>query len=263
MAFREFDSAHLARFNSATSSEFLSAYESFVDAQILKQNAEPAHKAIAPSSFRCDRRSWFRLRGTIPDVAPTADYELEWAAQMGTACHRVIQSNLIAMLGPNWISVSDYLRNHATTLNWKYTLTPAEDSSETFVEIQDPPIRFACDGIVFWAGKFWLLEIKSLDHGSWNDLTDPKDEHADQVRCYATYLGLDGVLFMYVDRQYGRIKCYEVAIHKYEKQDILRRVDRIIQYVDANLAPAGLPKGDKWCSPSYCPYYKKCNEYGR
>ena len=155
MAFREFDSAHLARFNSATSSEFLSAYESFVDAQILKQNAEPAHKAIAPSSFRCDRRSWFRLRGTIPDAAPTADYELEWAAQMGTACHRVIQSNLIAMLGPNWISVSDYLRNHATTLNWKYTLTPAEDSSETFVEIQDPPIRFACDGIVFWAGKFW------------------------------------------------------------------------------------------------------------
>ena len=267
MAFRGINSAALARFNSSTSSEFLSAYEGFVDAQILADAAEPSSQTIAPSSFRCDRRTWFRLRGTLPDVAPSADYELNWAAEMGTACHRIIQSNLIRMLGTDWIPVSDYIQHLRQTnpaaLPYVYSFTPAEDSAETLIEIESPPIRFACDGVVRLNDRYYLLEIKSVDHGTWSDLTDPKHEHRDQVECYATYLGLSGVLFMYVDRMYGRIKCYETEVKDHQKSRILARVSAIMDSVTTNIAPAGLPKGDKWCSAAYCPYYKKCSEYGR
>lgn len=261
MAFREFNPLHLARFNSSASSELLSVYETFVDAQIAADVAELPHRTFAPSSFRCDRKSWFRLRGTQPDAAPTPDRELDWISKMGTACHRVIQNNLIRALGNSWIPVDKYLAT--VQIPYQYKLTPAEDSSETYVEIVDPPIRFACDGIIWLQGEYWLFEIKSLDHGTWNDLTDPLDEHADQVKCYATYLNLSKVLFMYVDRQYGTIKCYQVTILSTHKAEILQRVDNVMKMVEMNLAPKGLPKGDKWCTPSYCPYYKKCAEYGR
>ena len=36
-----------------------------------------------------------------------------------------------------------------------------------------------------------------------------------------------------------------------------------MEMVDKNLAPPALPKGDSWCTPNMCPYYKRCEEYGR
>ena len=44
MGFRGVDFAHLARFNSATSSEILEFYETFVDNKILAELAEPDYE---------------------------------------------------------------------------------------------------------------------------------------------------------------------------------------------------------------------------
>jgi hypothetical protein len=38
---------------------------------------------------------------------------------------------------------------------------------------------------------------------------------------------------------------------------------KVMEYVDANIAPEGLDKGDPDCSQNMCPYYKKCQEWGR
>ena len=73
MAFRTANFAHLAKFNSAASSDFIDLYESIVDRRITARNAEPKHKTFAPSSFRCPRVSWFRLRGVQPDAVSTPD----------------------------------------------------------------------------------------------------------------------------------------------------------------------------------------------
>lgn len=261
MAFRAFNPSGLARFNSATSSNLLSAYENHVSAQLIFDRNQTPHRAIAPSSFRCPRRSWFRLRGTKPDQVTEIDYELEFTARAGTAFHRMIQSDLKDMLGDNWVSVDDWVARQQ--FDYKYTLTPAEDSLETFVEIEYPPIRFACDGIIFWENKYWLLEIKTIDNILFKALDEPREEHEAQVTCYATYLNLDGVLFMYLDRWYGRIKCYEVDIPEYRKADIRSKVAQLLDLTKSNLVPDPLPKGDKWCSTQYCPYFKTCGEYGR
>ena len=259
MSFREFNPAHLARFNSSASCEFLSAYETHVDAQILAEASQPSHRTFAPSQFRCDRRSWFRIRGVQPDVPQVPDRETDFAAKLGTACHRILQTAIADMLGDDWISLDRWFALNPP--KYEYTLTPAEDSLETFVEIINPPIRFACDGIIRWMGKYYLLEIKSHDFAVWNQLTDPRAEHIDQVTCYATELGLDGVLFLYIDRQFGNIKCYEYTVPEYDKANIVHRMAKVMQAVEDNLAPEGLPKGDKYCTPTYCPYYQKCKEY--
>lgn len=260
MAFRSMNIAHIAKFNSATSSEFLSAYETFVNDKISAGAGTP-HKTFAPSSFRCNRRSWFRLRGTTPDTIKNPDPTLQFTADVGTACHRIIQSNLKELLKDDWIDVKDYMST--IKCPYEYVLTQSEDSLETQIEFKDPPIRFACDGILRWNGKYVMLEIKTSEFSSWNDLCDPKEEHIDQIKCYATLLQFDTVLVLYQERQYGGLKCYEMHIKEPERDEVINRMRYVQDMVKKNLAPEGLPVGDKWCSENYCPYYKKCQEYGR
>lgn len=264
MAFTVHEFDHLAAFNSAASSELLSKYDKYADEKSLEEAMSKPHKTFAPSSFRCDRRSWFRLRGVDPDEVSVPDRVLDFSAYIGTACHRLIQSNLKELLGTDWVNVSDYLRGeYCSVPDFNYTCEIEDNGLETLVEISDPPVRFACDGIIRNNDKLYLLEIKSSEFNSWRDLTDPKPQHIDQVECYCTLLGLSDVLFIYIDRMYGGMKCYEYSVVDYKKRDILSRFRKVQEAVRTNLAPDPLPKGDMWCNANWCPYYKKCGEYGR
>lgn len=262
MSFQAWDNRHIARFNSSVSSEILDFYETNLKDKSLDDLSKPYHRSFAPSSFRCDRRSWFRLRGVTPDVPKTLDYQLQFSADIGTACHRILQRNLSKFLGDDWIDVRQYLKS--INPEYKYTVTKDEDSLEYFIEISDPwPIRFACDGVIRWKGKLYLLEIKTADFESWRNLTDPKDQHVDQVKCYASLMKLQGVLFVYQDRSYGGLKCYEVSVSEKDSESVFYRLSYVMDMVSKNLAPEPLPKGDPWCTANMCPYYKKCAEYGR
>lgn len=265
MAFRSWEPQHIARFNSAASSDFLDFYEDYVDSSMKADAARPSSKTFAASSFRCDRKSWFRLRGVQPDAVKEPDRTLQFTADIGTACHRIIQNNLKNSLGDNWLSVSKYLNElELTETKFVYELKEDEDGLETLVKVVDPyPIRFACDGLIRWNDKLYLLEIKTSEFSSWNDMTDPKQEHIDQVKCYATLLHLENVLFLYQDRQYGGFKCYEFKVTPADKQQVIDRFEHVMNCVKTNLAPDPLPKGDKWCNIGMCLYYNKCKEYGR
>ena len=260
MSFRSANFAHLARFNSAVSSDFLNFYENFVDSKIAEKNSEPSHKTFAPSGFRCKRKMWFRLRGTEPDQLKQVDRVLNFTAEIGTACHKIIQSNLKEALQDDWIPVDRYLQEHP--IPYDYTLKQDDDGLETKIEILDPPIRFACDGIIRWKGKLYLLEIKTSEYSSFDELTDPKSEHVMQVKCYTTLLGLSGVLFMYQDRQYGSLKVYEMHVSDADKQMVTNTMKYVQDMAEANLAPERLPYDDPWCNPSRCQYYRKCKEWG-
>lgn len=256
MAFKSIDT-HLAKFNSAFSSEFLDKYEAFVDSQILARRSEKKKQTFAPSSMYCPLQQWFRLRGAEPDEIETADKALEFTAVMGTACHEEIQRNLSQLYGSNWLNVGDYIK----TIYPEGTYTVTNNGFETLIEFFNPPVRFAVDGLIQFPGEKILLEIKSSDHGSFIELTDPKPKHIYQAKTYCALLKVDRIIFMYQDRQYGDIKCFEVRVPQYEKDAILKQMTEIQEMVDANLAPEGLPKGDSRCSSNMCPYYKKCKSW--
>lgn len=259
MAFQKVSFNRLAPFNSAASSELLDKYDSHVNAKLVERASQPQNRTFFPSAFRCNRRSWFKLRGVEPDGVSEPDRVLEFAAEIGTACHRILQTNLREALGDNWIDVGSYLQTLELPGECKWE--SRDDGLETLVSMTTPPVRFACDGLIRLNDSIYLLEIKSSEYGSWNDLTDPKQHHIDQVNCYATLLQVDSVLFIYIDRQYGGLKCYEHRVSEGDRQSILDRFVYVMSMVDKNLAPEGLPVGDHWCSPSYCPYHKTCQQY--
>ena len=266
MAFKSLGIEHLTRFNSAISSDFLTEYEDAWKTEVLLHDSSLPSKTFAPSSFRCKRRSWFRLRGVIPDVPKEADLKLDFSAQIGTACHRVIQSRLKDILGDNWISPTEYINLHTNDLLFsvdRYKVHPNDDNLESKIEIDVPPIHFACDGIISIEDKIYLLEIKTCEFSTWDSLTEAKSEHIDQIKCYCALLGIHDVLMLYQDRYYGGIKCFESHVSNADMQHTKDTMLDILDAVQTNIAPEGLPVGDKWCSPSMCPYYKKCQEYGR
>lgn len=147
----------------------------------------------------------------------------------------------------------------SVTRPYKYTCT--KSGFETRVEIEDPPIKFAPDGIIRYKDKIRLLEIKSSEYTSFDKLTAPKPQHIDQVTTYGTLLGISDCLFLYVDRQYGGYKCYEYTISNDAMNSTWYMFREVQDYVSRNIAPPKLPTGDIWCSPSRCRYYTKCKEW--
>lgn len=258
MGFQSIESLHKARFNSSSSCEFLDLYEQALDESILAEEEDTPSKTFAPSQIRCKRISWFRLRGVAPEKEKVVDRTMSFTAQVGTACHQTIQEILSKKLGKDWIDVSEYIK----WMGLPYKYTCYNRGYETKVEIFEPvPIKFAPDGIIFWKGKYWLLEIKTSDYQSFEKLTDIKPQHLDQVRCYCTLLRLNNALVLYQDRVNGTFKCYEVKITKDDMNQVWSMFSEVQDAVAKNIPPAKLPKGDTWCTPSRCRYFYKCKEW--
>ena len=55
---------------------------------------------------------------------------------------------------------------------------------------------------------------------------------------------------------------YEVRVSDIVKSNTLKEIQEVEEAVKSNLPPDKLPAGDAWCSPSQCPYYKVCKEWG-
>lgn len=256
MSFQSIDNFRLARFNSSFSSDFLDFYETSLDNFIRSEESEKPSQTFAPSSIRCKRVSWFRLRGVAPEAEAKVDRALQFTADIGTACHHIIQSTLINSLKEDWLDVKEYL----SRLNPPYKYSCEQLGFETRISIVDPPIKFAPDGIIRFKGEEVLFEIKSCEHNSFEKLSDIKPNHLDQVKCYCTLLHLHRALVMYIDRQYGDIKCYEVIVKDSDMRDIWNMFKEVQECVKNNIAPPK-PKDTRYCTPSYCRYYNRCKEW--
>ena len=263
MAFRSLGQQSISRFNSFNSMDLLESMESFLDQKILESSLHKPSQTIAPSSSRCDRHSWFRLRGTEPDVPKRLDRPLDFKAKLGTAIHSIVQQQLKSMLGNNWIDVTTYLQTSSITDRYQINANDDETSLETRIEFLDIPVRFACDGIIRWNDQIYLIEIKTCETSTFKELHDVRSIHVDQIKFYASLLHIQKVLVIYIDRGYGDIKCYEVTLTNEEIQSIRDRIDRIVILSKQNIAPDPLPAGDSMCNSSYCRYYKKCKDWGR
>lgn len=264
MAFRSANmTAHMIKFNSATSSDFLAMYTDTIQSELQAEAAELPHRTFAPSQMRCDRISWFRLRGTEPDSVPNVDATLSFTAEIGTACHETIQNRLMTVLGNDWIPVQSWIDSNPEYFS-EYDMDIETKGYESLINLRSPyPVRFACDGIIRFNNKIYLLEIKTAEFSSLNELTRPKDKHMDQVKCYSTLMHIPDVLFLYQDRNYGELKCFEVNFSNVEWQEVRTKMDNVLQAVQSNIAPEGLPVGDPDCSSSMCKYFKKCKTWGR
>ena len=244
-----------ANFNSDASYELVTLYEEALKSEIRAECARPSSRTFAPSAMRCKRKSWFRLRGTKPDFLQEPDLGLDHTATVGTALHAHIQGLLSRALGADWIDVEWFLNEYP--IPYKYKLT--KNGYETLVEIENPPIKFACDGILRMKSCYYLFEIKSSEYNSFLDLKETKAHHKDQIKTYSTILNIPHVLTLYIDRLYGKVKAFEFGVSGAEMSQVKQDMVYVMQMAEANIAPERLPIGDYMCSN--CEYKLKCKEW--
>lgn len=170
---------------------------------------------------------------------------------------------MIKSLGGDWIPVKQWVSMNPNLFS-EYDMEITSKGYESLINLKKPyPVRFACDGIIRFEDKVRLLEIKTVKSSSLDDLTEPKEKHLVQVKCYSTLLHIPDVIFLYQDRQFGSLKCFELTIKPYEQSDMRKKMDNVMYLAEVNIAPEGLPKNDPDCTPNMCPYYSKCAEWGR
>ena len=260
MAFKkavDVESAKKTTSNSSEASRFLDMYKQNVRDGLLSYPHVPS-KSFAPSSLRCMRQQWFRLRGTKPDLYAEPDVTLDFIADIGTHCHENIQSNLEKFLGEDWLDVESYLESQ----DIPYSYSCEKHGHETRIKVDYPPVKFACDGLIRFGSTVYLLEIKTSERKSMESLVMPKQEHLDQIKCYCTLLNVKDAMVMYQDRQYGSLKCFTYRLSDSDRSSILNTFSDVERYVNSNIVPPALPVGDKWCNSSYCRYFKTCRKWG-
>lgn len=222
---------------------------------IREQSARVKSRTFAPSAMRCLRKQWFRLRGAEPDFIEDPDIGLNFRAEVGTARHIAIQTRLQKALGKDWISVRDYLTESGIDIDCEIS----ENGMESLVEVKYPPIKFAVDGIVRIDGRVFLLEIKTTDYSAFEQMTQQKKVHEDQVILYSSILGIRDVLFLYEDRQNGGIKSFQYRVSENDVAIAKAKMQSVMEMSERNIAPERLPKSDYMCSN--CEYARKCQEW--
>lgn len=244
-------------YNSKLSANFKTMYENIVYEKYKQSEESKPSQTFAPSSFRCNRLSFFRLRGIDPDPVTSIDVPLEFSAMIGTACHREIQHNLKYNIGKQWIAVPEYLQVHK--ISHEYSINNCSEF-ETQLEFFNPPVKFSCDGLIQIGDCIYLLEIKTCDSNSFKNLSGPKPQHIDQIKCYCSLLEINDAIVLYQDRVYGNIKCFEIKVSQSEMDEIFKRMEYVLDCVKSNIAPPGLDKSDYWCT--YCKYKNRCKQWG-
>ena len=259
MAFKKLSNIVVPNFNSAISCEFLSICQSSIKDSIRHKNTEAKQQSFAPSSMRCKRISWFRLNGyATDDSEDSVNMTLSFSSMLGIAIHEYLQNSLCRCDSEtfHWINVDHWIRNHCD-----YECECEVSGLESKVKIINPPITFACDGIIQIKNRYFILEIKSISSKEFVSLDTPRYYHEDQVKVYSTFLNIPNILFLYVDRTFGEMKCFEYEVSKQDMQDVRQNVDEVLEYFRLGLAPDKLPKGDRNCTPSMCLYYHLCKKF--
>jgi CRISPR/Cas system-associated exonuclease Cas4 (RecB family) len=245
--------------------DFGTAFVNAMDLAI-KEAGKPRRSKpnIKPSKAGCLRQMYYILVEAPVDGKETVDPNMYLIQKDGTYMHTVLQEILagaknqgIEMLDPEAEIVKARQQGIDTIV---IPSTHADDSPyEIHCYNRTYGISFKFDGMGIFMKKKFILEIKNEDHYKFLKRAQPEPEHiAPQGTMYSLCLGVNYVLFIYVNRNYKRRKAYLVEITESMRQNQLDRI-KLVRYASKKgLVP--IKEVSKTCR--YCNYKKLCKTHG-
>lgn len=215
----------------------------------------PVSQTFKPSSMNCMRNSYFQLIGAMPDVEPRSFTSIG-ITNSGSDIHERVQQAVCDMhlnsMDCEYVDVNKFvLSRNLVDLEVK-----AQKGFETKLYNKRYNISFMCDGIISYKGRYYILEIKTEASSKWysRDGVDPK--HYQQATAYSLSMGLDNVIFLYVDRDMLNMKSFMFHVTDDMRNEMVNYIETVQGYVERNIVP---PKGDisrNVCQ--YCGYQNIC-----
>jgi CRISPR/Cas system-associated exonuclease Cas4 (RecB family) len=225
-----------------------------------EKNRRLPSKTYKPSSLHCIRNMWYQVTGKDLDTT-TSNYCGIGICESGTDRHERIQNAVAGMKENNmdceYIDVAAYVKSR----NLDYLDIITKQGNETKLYHKNLNMSFLCDGIIKYKNKYYIIEFKTESIYKWQGRTGVADEHKLQATAYSVSLGIDQVLFVYINRDNTDMKAYMMDITNEMKQDLIGKIEECDGYVKRLICP---PKPQdiarKTCE--YCNYKNSCRKDG-
>lgn len=239
--------------------QFLNDLKMSIERNDSKGQRKPT-QSYKPSSMHCIRNMAYQVTGVEPETS-SASSELVGICESGTDRHIRIQDAVAAMKNNNidceYCDVGEYVKKHGLTDRLEIL---SKSGNETKLYHKTLNMRFLCDGIIRYKGKYYILEIKTETSNKFWDQNSVRPEHVLQGTAYAVAFDIDDVIFLYECRDNCSKKVFMLHVTDQMKQDLVGKITECDYYVKNQLVPPK-PTLDKMTC-AYCAYANRCKKDG-
>lgn len=230
---------------------------SLMDKEEHSGKPSPTYK---PSSLQCIRNMYYQVTEANPDEEETSP-DLVGICQSGSDRHERIQYAVSKMkdfgMDCEYIDVETFVKQRGLT----DLQVVGKQGFETKLVHKKYNLRFLCDGIIKYQGKYYILEIKTEHSYKWVDRNGVDPKHYNQATAYSLCFKLDDVMFLYESRDVCSKKPYLHHVTQSMRSDLIEKIQRCDEYKEKHIPPPrplNLPK--KICA--YCSYKSQCKRDG-
>lgn len=241
----------------ADSQRFLTELQTSIEKTDMERKQLPTSIAYKPSSMNCVRMMYFYMTGANRDEQ-SMGCELIGICESGTDRHERLQQAILDMkkngYDCEYVNVADYIKeNNVPDLE-----IIEQKGYETKLRHTRLNLRFMCDGIIKYRGKYYILEIKTESSFKWQSRTGVDESHHTQACTYSYAIGIPDIMFVYENRDNCGKKCFIYTPKEEQINDLV--LDKIIDcdvHLRENRVPA-IPSYVTAKSCRYCDYKTIC-----
>lgn len=237
------------RSNSPIEQQFLSDLKRSIELENDK-NARKPSQTYKPSSMNCIRSMYYQVIGV--DVVSESNYVMIGICEAGSDRHARIQDAISRMksngIDCEYVDVADYVVARGLD---SYLDIVDKCGNETKLYDRKRNVSFLCDGIIKYHDKYYIVEFKTESSFKWRDRKAVDPKHYNQARTYSLELGINEVIFVYINRDIVDMKVYLYKVTAEERQSIIALIDKCDNYVKNGEVPPipddATPKGCAYC----------------
>lgn len=241
----------------ADSQRFLIELQASMQKTDNRHRQKPNSIAYKPSAMNCVRMMYYYMTQADKDEQG-ASPELIGICESGSDRHERIQQAVMDMKDNGYdcefINVAEYIKQN----NIPDLQVLEQKGYETKLFHTKLNLRFMCDGVIKYRGKYYILEIKTEASFKWQARTGVDTGHHTQACTYSHTIGIPEVLFVYENRDNCSKKAYIFKPTKEQIEDlVLSKISDCETYLKENRVPP-IPANLDSKSCRYCDYRELC-----
>jgi CRISPR/Cas system-associated exonuclease Cas4 (RecB family) len=217
----------------------------------------PGSKSFKPSSLHCARQNYF-VKIDAPLDASLPDYSGQRICESGSSSHEAIQYYVSQMQSHGkpckWVDVETYIKEKGLT----YLEVRHKGKFETKLYDTRYDLSFLCDGIIWYKGKYYILEIKTETDSKGLYREEADAYHKNQSVCYSLSLQINDIMWVYEERNFCVPKTFHTVVTEEDRVKLIMFFEEVLQAVK-ELKPPQKCNSRKTCE--YCGYKGVCRQY--
>lgn len=237
--------------------DFIQDLKRSIEIDQTKEKRKPS-KYYKPSGMNCIRAMYYTRLGKKQDD-DGGSYVMWGICNSGTDTHERVQKAVANMqendMDCEWIDVGEYVKQRGL----KDIEVQYQSGMETKLKHKKLHLSFLCDGLIRYKNHYYILELKTESSRKWYNREGVDESHFMQATCYSTALGIDEVLFVYINRDIFDLKPFLFLVTDEMKMDLVGYIDTCEQHVKDLKVPKK-PENIARKTCEYCAYKNQCRK---